>query len=66
MSKDPSPRSSGAGEPLVAKLASLIKAYAPHDSIFELRIPGVHITRRSRTYTELVHGVQQSALCLVA
>lgn len=50
----------------VTKLASLIKAYAPHDGSFELRIPGVHAIRRSRTYAELVHGVQQSALCIVA
>jgi AraC-like DNA-binding protein len=50
----------------VTRLASLIKAYAPHDGIFELRIPGVHAIRRSQTYTELVHGVQQSALCIVA
>ena len=50
----------------VANLASLIKAYAPHDGSFELRIPGVHVIRRSQTYTELVHGVQQSAVCIVA
>ena len=50
----------------VAKLAGLIKAYAPHDGSFELRIPGVHVIRRSQTYTELVHGVQQSAVCIVA
>jgi len=47
-------------------LASLIKAYAPHDGNFELRIPGVHAMRRSRTYAEMAHGVQQSALCIVA
>ena len=50
----------------VAKLASLIKAYAPHDGIFELRIPGVYALRRSRTYMELAHGVQRSAVCIVA
>ncbi len=50
----------------VAKLSSLIKAYAPHDGIFELRIPGVYALRRSRTYTELAHGVQRSAVCIVA
>jgi AraC-like DNA-binding protein len=44
----------------------LIKAYAPHDGSFELRIPGVHAIRRSRVYTELVHGVQVPALCIVA
>jgi AraC-like DNA-binding protein len=56
-------RSSG---PDVARLAGLIAAYAPHDGSFELRIPGVHAIRRSRVYTELVHGVQVQALCIVA
>ena len=50
----------------VVRLASLVKAYAPHDGSFELRIPGVHTIRRSQTYTELMHGVQQSAVCIVA
>ena len=50
----------------VAALAKLIKAYAPHDGSFELKIPGAHAIRRSRTNAELVHGVQQSALCIVA
>jgi AraC-like DNA-binding protein len=52
--------------PDVVRLASLIKAYAPHDGAFGLRIHGVHAIRRSHTYTELVHGVQQSAVCIVA
>lgn len=56
----------GSSEPDVARLAGLIKAYAPHDGSFELRIPGVHAIRRSRANTELVHGVQQPALCVVA
>lgn len=52
--------------PDVAALADLLKAYAPHDGSFELRVPGLHVIRRSRTTTELIHGVQQSALCIVA
>ncbi len=52
--------------PDVARLASLIKAYAPHDGSFELRISGIHVIRRSQTYAQLVHGVQQSAVCIVA
>jgi AraC-like DNA-binding protein len=52
--------------PDMVRLANLIKAYTPHDGSFELRIPGVHAIRRSRTNTELVHGVQQSAVCIVA
>jgi len=39
--------------PDVIRLANLIKAYAPHDGGFDLRIPGVHAIRISRTYTEL-------------
>jgi AraC-like DNA-binding protein len=56
----------GASEPDVVRLAGLIGAYAPHDGCFELRIPGVHAIRRSRTNTELVHGMLRPALCLVA
>lgn len=56
----------GAGEPDVARLARLIAAYAPHDGCFELRIPGVHAIRRSRTDSEVVHGLAQPALCIVA
>ena len=50
----------------VTTLGSLIKANAPHDGRFELRTPGVHAIRRSRRFEELVHGMQQSALCIVA
>ena len=56
----------GAIEPDVVRLAGLISAYAPHDGCFELSIPGVHAIRRSRMNTELVHGMQQPALCIVA
>jgi AraC-like DNA-binding protein len=52
--------------PDVAILANLLRTYTPHDGRFELNIPGVHAIRRSRTNAELVHGVQQSALCIVA
>jgi len=57
---------SGPTEPDVARLAAVIRAYAPHDGSFELGIPGVHAIRRSRASTELVHGMQQPALCVVA
>lgn len=50
----------------VTALAKLLKAYTPNDGSFELKIPGAHAIRRSRTNAELVHGVQQSALCIVA
>ena len=47
-------------------MAGLIRAYAPHDGAFELRIPGVHAIGASRTNTELVHAVAKPALCIVA
>ncbi len=53
-------------EPDVVRLASLIRAYAPHDGRFELSIPGVHTIRVSRTHPEYVHALQPSALCIVA
>jgi AraC-like DNA-binding protein len=56
----------GSSEPDVGRLASLICAYTPHDGRFDLRIPGVHANRLSRTNTELVHATAQPALCLVA
>jgi AraC-like DNA-binding protein len=56
----------GGNEPEVAKLAGLIRAYAPHDGRFELRIPGLHANRVSRTNTELVYAMARPALCIVA
>lgn len=50
----------------LAKLTELLKAHAPYDGSFELRLPGVHVTRTSRVHKELVHGVLRSSLCLVA
>ncbi len=56
----------GSSEPNMMRLASLIRAYAPHDGRFELRIPGVYAIRVSRANPELVHALQQPALCIVA
>jgi AraC-like DNA-binding protein len=56
----------GADEPDLTRLSGLIRTYAPHDGRFELRIPGVYAIRASRTNTELMHSVQQPALCIVA
>ena len=53
-------------EPDVLKLAELLRAYAPHDGRFELRIPGAYAIRVSGTHPEYVHALQPSALCLVA
>src|SRR5437879_2088939 len=56
----------GSSEPDVTKLARLICAYAPHDGSFELRIPGLHASRFSRTHTDCVHAIQLPSLCIVA
>jgi AraC-like DNA-binding protein len=53
-------------EPDTAHLARLIAAYAPHDGSFDLRIPGVHVARFSRTNKECVHTLSLSSLCIVA
>jgi AraC-like DNA-binding protein len=44
----------------------LIRAYAPYDGRFELRIPGVYAVRLSRVNTEPVHLVQRPAICIIA
>lgn len=56
----------GATAPDVVRLAGLLAAYAPHDGCFDLSIPGLHVIRRSRVFTELVHGLQLKSLCIVA
>ncbi len=56
----------GSNEPDTAKLARLIAAYAPHDGSFELRIPGLHASRFSRTNTECAHVLRLPSLCIVA
>src|SRR5664280_2029317 len=56
----------GSNQADVVKLAGLLKAFAPHDGTFDLRVPGVHVVRRSKVYTELVHGVLRPSLCIVA
>jgi len=53
-------------EPDRARLASLIRVHTPYDGSFELRIPGVHVARASRTNTESVHAVAKPALCIIA
>ncbi|HYI12841.1 MAG TPA: AraC family transcriptional regulator [Thermoanaerobaculia bacterium] len=55
-----------ATSPAVAKLAKLIGAHAPYDGSFELRVPGVHVIRLSRTNAESIHGIARSAVCIVA
>jgi len=52
--------------PDLATLAKIIGALAPYDGTFELRVPGAHAARVSRTNREPVHYVQRSSLCIVA
>jgi len=47
-------------------LARLIAAYAPHDGSFELRIPGLTVSRASRTNTECAHALRLPSLCFIA
>jgi len=49
----------------LAKLARRIAAYAPHDGTFDLRIPGLHVSRFSRINSERSHVLQLPALCLI-
>jgi len=55
----------GPNKPDSAKLARLIAAYAPHDGTFDLRIPGLHVSRFSRVNKECVHALSVSSLCIV-
>lgn len=55
-----------AGETDRAKLARLLSAHAPHDGSFELRIPGVHASRFSRTNAGHFHALYLPCLCIAA
>jgi AraC-like DNA-binding protein len=50
----------------LAALARLISTHAPYDGSFELRVPGVHAIRVSRSATEVTHALQRSSVCIVA
>ena len=54
------PKEAGMGQ-----LARRIAAYAPHDGTFDLRIPGLHVSRFSRVSAECVHALQVPALCVI-
>jgi len=56
----------GPGKPDTAKLISLLAAYAPHDGSFELRVPGVHAGRFSRTNAGCFHALRMPSLCIAA
>jgi AraC-like DNA-binding protein len=50
----------------MSKLARLIAAYAPHDGTFELRVPGLFVSRLSQTNRACVHALRLPSLCLIA
>jgi AraC-like DNA-binding protein len=52
--------------PETVKLARLLAAYAPHDGVFELRVPGLHASRASRTNKDCVHALRLPCLSLIA
>jgi AraC-like DNA-binding protein len=56
----------GPNEPNTTELARLIAAYAPHDGSFELRIPGLTVSRASRTNIECAHALRLPSLCFSA
>ncbi len=50
----------------LARLAETIRAHAPYDGHFSLRLPGVEVVRASRPNQERIHGLARPALCVVA
>ena len=50
----------------VARFAQVLRAHAPYDGRFELRVPGVYAIRASRTTMGLLHTVHDPALCIIA
>ncbi len=53
-------------KPDVPKLASLIRAYAPHDGSFALRVPGLNASRYSRISPACVYGLRLPCLSIIA
>jgi AraC-like DNA-binding protein len=56
-------------EPLVqslSRLATLLAAHAPSDGVFDLRVPGLHVVRRSRPTRALERATVPPTLCIVA
>jgi AraC-like DNA-binding protein len=50
----------------LGRLARLLAAHAPYDGAFDLRLPGLHVVRRSKPYREMVRATVTPALCIVA
>jgi AraC-like DNA-binding protein len=56
-------------EPLaqsLGRLATLLAAHAPYDGLFHLRVPGLHVVRRSRTTRAIERATVPPTLCIVA
>jgi hypothetical protein len=52
-----SAREEGAHEQSLGRLATLLAAHAPYDGVFELRVPGLYVVRRSRPTRGLERGL---------
>ena len=50
----------------LARLAALLLAHAPYDGRFELPLGGAYAVRHSKTSKDLLHGVAEPGLCIVA
>jgi len=61
-SEKPAPSS----EPGLAKLARLLRAYAPHDGVFELSISALYASRQSRINKQCVHALRLPCLSIIA
>ena len=55
-----------ASRPDTSNLSRLLAAYAPHDGSFEMRVPGLMVSRISRVNKECVYALRISSLCIVA
>jgi hypothetical protein len=49
-----------------AKLAQRIAAYARHDGVFDLSIPGLHASRYSRIHADCVHALENTSMRVVS
>jgi len=53
-------------EKSLARLATRLAAHAPYDGVFELRVPGLAVVRRSRPTRVLERATVPPTLCIVA
>jgi hypothetical protein len=55
-----------AGALALRRLANQLAAYAPHDGVFPLRLPGTYAIRLSQLTTEAAYSTLGPALCVAA